>query len=106
VLVANVTLGADRRWSALGGRSIYAHAKSAGYLCEARLRAELTRELGFKWTSVRNLIVDVVGVPTTMLRAFSRRRAEIEAELKRRGTSRLMRRRSRRWKLGGARTTA
>ena len=46
VLVANLTLGADGRWSALDGRRIYAHAKTAGYLYEARLRAELTRELG------------------------------------------------------------
>jgi conjugative relaxase-like TrwC/TraI family protein len=29
VLVANVTLGADGRWSALDGRRIYAHAKTA-----------------------------------------------------------------------------
>ena len=46
VLVANLTLGADGRWSALDGRGIYAHAKTAGYVYEARLRAELTRELG------------------------------------------------------------
>jgi conjugative relaxase-like TrwC/TraI family protein len=87
VLVANVTLGADGRWSAVDGRGFYAHAKTAGYLYEARLRAELTRELGFEWTPVRNGIADVAGVPPTVLRAFSRRRAEIEAELKRRGTS-------------------
>jgi conjugative relaxase-like TrwC/TraI family protein len=30
VLVANVTLGADGRWSSLDGRRIYAHAKTAG----------------------------------------------------------------------------
>ena len=39
VLVANLVLGADGRWSALDGRRIYAHAKTAGYLYEARLRA-------------------------------------------------------------------
>src|SRR5919199_2297305 len=87
VLVANLTLGADRRSSALDGRRIYAHAKTAGYLYEARLRAELTRELGFDWTPVRNGIADVVGVPPTVLRAFSRRRAQIEAELERHGQS-------------------
>jgi conjugative relaxase-like TrwC/TraI family protein len=86
VLVANVTLGADGRWSALDGRRIYAHAKTAGYIYEARLRAELTREVGFEWTAVRNGIADVAGVPPAVLRAFSRRRVEIEAELARRGT--------------------
>ncbi len=86
VLVANVTLGADGRWSALDGRQIYAHAKTAGYLYEARLRAELTRELGVEWTPVRNGIADVAGVPPAVLRAFSRRRVEIEAEMDRRGT--------------------
>ncbi|MBA2513637.1 MAG: relaxase domain-containing protein, partial [Solirubrobacterales bacterium] len=58
VLVANVTLGADGRWSTLDGRRIYAHAKTAGYLYEARLRSLLTRELGVEWTPVRNGIAD------------------------------------------------
>ena len=39
VLVANLTLGADGRWSTLDARRIYAHAKTAGYLYEARLRS-------------------------------------------------------------------
>src|SRR5829696_6463939 len=38
VLVANLTLGADGQWSTLDGRRIYAHAKTAGYLYEARRR--------------------------------------------------------------------
>ena len=86
VLVANVTLGADGRWSALDGRRLYAHGKTAGYLYEARLRAELTRRLCVEWTPVRNGIADIVGVPSGVLRAFSRRRAQIEDELERRGT--------------------
>ena len=87
VLVANLTLGADGQWSTLDGRRIYAHAKTAGFLYEARLRALLTRELGVEWTPVRNGLADVAGVPRSVLRAFSRRRAEIEAELERRGAS-------------------
>ena len=87
VLVANLTLGSDGQWSTLDGRRIYAHAKTAGYLYEARLRSLLTRELGLGWTPVRNGIADIDGVPPTVLRAFSRRRAEIEAELERRGAS-------------------
>jgi conjugative relaxase-like TrwC/TraI family protein len=87
VLVANLTLGADGQWSTLDGRRVYAHAKTAGYLYEARLRALLARELGVEWGPVRNGIADIDGVAPTVLRAFSRRRADIEAELERRGTN-------------------
>ena len=86
VLVANLTLGADGRWSTLDARRIYAHAKTAGYLYEARLR-RLTRELGSSGTPVRNGIAEIAGVAPPVLRAFSRRRADIEAELERRGAS-------------------
>ncbi len=87
VLIANLVKGADGRWSALDGRAIFQHAKTAGYLYEARLRAELTERLGVAWTPVRNGIADIEGVPKEVLRAFSRRRAEIEEELLRRGES-------------------
>src|SRR3954468_19024957 len=87
VLVANLVLGADGRWSTLDGRRIYAHAKTAGYLYEARLRSILTRELGIAWGTVRNGIADVDCMPAAVLRAFSRRRADIEAELERRGAT-------------------
>src|SRR4051812_22708765 len=87
VLVANLVLGADGRWGTLDGRRIYAHAKTAGYLHELRLRALLTRELGFEWGPVRNGIADVVDVAPAVRRAFSRRRAEIEAEMARRGVT-------------------
>jgi conjugative relaxase-like TrwC/TraI family protein len=81
VLVANLTFGADGRWATLDGRFVYAQAKTAGYLYEAHLRAELTRELGVEWGLVRNGIADVRGVPGAVLRMFSKRRAEIEARL-------------------------
>jgi len=87
VLVANLIEGVDGRWSALDGRRIYAHAKTASYLYEARLRAELTERLGVEWTPVRNGLAEIVGVPRPVLRAFSQRRAEIEAELARVGES-------------------
>ena len=51
------------------------------------LRAELTRTLGLEWLPVRNGIAELVGVPKPVLRAFSRRRAEIQAALAERGTS-------------------
>ncbi len=81
VLVANVTLGADGRWSTLDGRFVYAQAKTAGYLYEAQLRAELTATLGVEWGPVHNGIADVRGIPGGVLRTFSKRRAEVEARL-------------------------
>src|SRR5204863_1697862 len=54
VLVANMTRGPDERWTALDARHLYAHAKTAGYLYQAKLRAELVRSLGVEWTPVRN----------------------------------------------------
>jgi hypothetical protein len=87
VLVANLVEGEDGRWSALDGRLLYAHAKTASYLYEARLRAELTARLGVEWTPVRKGLADIRGVSPVAIRAFSRRRAVIEAELERRGES-------------------
>ena len=87
VLVANVTRGTDGRWATLDARHVYLHAKTAGYLYEAHLRAELTRRLGVAWKPVRHGIADLEGIPDAVLRAFSTRRIEIEAEMTARGVS-------------------
>ena len=86
VLVANLGRGPDGRWSALDARRIYAHARAASFIYQAVLRGELTRELGVEWTAVRDGIAEIDGVPPEVLRAFSRRRAQIEAALIERGT--------------------
>ena len=87
VVVANATRSDDGRWGALDARHLYLHAKTAGYLYEAHLRAELSVELGVEWTPVVNGIADIVGIPSTVLDRFSTRRHEIEAELAERGES-------------------
>ena len=87
VVVANATRSDDGRWGALDARHLYLHAKTAGYLYEAHLRAELTVRLGVEWTPVVNGIADIVGIPATVLDRFSTRRHEIEAELAERGES-------------------
>lgn len=69
------------------GRRLYTHARSASFIYQAVLRSELTRTLGVDWTPVRKGIAEVVGIPRPVLRAFSRRRAEIDAALAQRGTS-------------------
>ena len=86
VLVANLVRGEDGRWSALDGRLVYAHARTAGFLYQAELRAELTRTLGLAWTPVSKGSAEVRGVSDRVIRAFSRRRAEIEAAMELHGS--------------------
>ncbi len=86
VVVANAVRAADGRWSALDGRLIYAHARTAGFLYQAQLREELTRTLGLQWTPITKGSAEVRGVPSRVIRAFSRRRAEIEAAMELHGS--------------------
>jgi len=85
VLVANLTRGPDGRWTALDGRALYAHARTAGYLYQAVLRHELTRQLGVAWDRVHNGVADLAGIPRSVLVAFSRRRQQITRRLAERG---------------------
>ncbi len=85
VVLANLACGSDGRWTALDGRPIYAHGRAASFLYQAVLRGELTRALGVEWTPVRKGIAEIAGVPERVMRAFSRRRAQIEAALDERG---------------------
>lgn len=88
VLVANVGRAVDDgEWRTLDARRLYVHAKTAGYLYQAHLRAELTRRLGVTWGPVRNGYADLRDVTADVIRAFSRRRVEIEARLEQRGSS-------------------
>lgn len=79
VLVANIVRGDDGKWGALDARQLYTQAKTAGYLYQAHLRAELTRRLGLEWGTIRNGAADIEGVSREVVRAFSKRRTEIEA---------------------------
>ncbi len=85
VVVANLTK-AEGRYSTLDGRLLYAHAKTAGYLYQATLRAELSERLGLEWGPVRNGTADLVAVPREVIDHFSSRRAEVVEELERQGT--------------------
>ena len=88
VVVANLVRTADDgAWRTLDARGLYVHAKTAGYLYQAHLRDELTRRLGVEWEPVRNGCADLAGVPTTVIEAFSQRRAEILTHLLARGES-------------------
>jgi conjugative relaxase-like TrwC/TraI family protein len=82
VLVANLAYTADDgQWRSLDGRQLYVHAKTAGYLHQAQLRAELTERLGVRFGPVTNGYADLHGVPREVIEAFSRRRAQILTSL-------------------------
>jgi Ti-type conjugative transfer relaxase TraA len=87
VVVANATQAEDGRWTALDGRELYRHAKTAGYLYQAALRAELSRELGLRWQPVVHGSADVEGVARRVVEHFSQRRAEILELMAARGES-------------------
>jgi conjugative relaxase-like TrwC/TraI family protein len=85
VVLANAAQGPDGRWTALDGRLLYRHAKTAGYLYQASLRAELSERLGLRWHAVERGTADVIGVPRTVIEHFSQRRAEILEHMAQRG---------------------
>ena len=85
VVVANATQGPDGRWTALDGRELYRHAKTAGYLYQAVLRAELTERLGVEWDEVENGTADLRGVSRRVVEHFSERRREIVEHMRARG---------------------
>jgi conjugative relaxase-like TrwC/TraI family protein len=88
VLVANLARTHDDGvWRTLDSRKLFAHAKTAGVLCQAHLRHELTRRLGVAWQPVVNGVADIDGVDRRLIETFSRRRAQI-IELMRRGANR------------------
>ena len=85
VVVGNVTQGADERWTALDGRLLYRHAKAAGFLYQAALRAQVRQRLGLEWEAPANGVADLAAVPRDVIEHFSQRRAEIVEHMARRG---------------------
>jgi conjugative relaxase-like TrwC/TraI family protein len=92
VVTANMTRAeADGKWLSLANPKsqspLLAEAKAAGYVFQAVLREELTREIGATWKPVTNGYADLDWVADAVLEYFSRRRAEIVAEMAERGTT-------------------
>lgn len=81
LLVFNRAQGADGLWRGIYGRRLFAWAKTAGFVYQAALRAELTERLGVEWNAPVNGLAEIRGIPEAVLEAFSTRRAEIEAAL-------------------------
>jgi conjugative relaxase-like TrwC/TraI family protein len=78
VVTANLTRTAEGRWQAIDGRPLFQHARSAGFLYQAHLRQALSAALGVRWSGVCNGWAEIEGVPRAVVRAFSKRRDEIE----------------------------
>jgi conjugative relaxase-like TrwC/TraI family protein len=87
LVVANLAPDASGRWSALDARPLYAHASAAGALYRAQLRHEISRRLSVAWRARLDGFADLIGITAAALRGFSRRSAEIAAELDRTGWS-------------------
>ena len=87
LVIANRVRGPDGRWSAPDMRLVYAHAKTAGTIADAVMRAELTRSLGVEWGPVAKGIAELAAVPAEVREHFSARHAEIMEEAAVRGLS-------------------
>jgi conjugative relaxase-like TrwC/TraI family protein len=79
VVIGNKVRGEDGVWRTLDGRLLYRHQLAAGYLHEAVLRKGLTERLGVAWQPVRNGMADIQGFTRPQIKAFSRRREQLEA---------------------------
>jgi conjugative relaxase-like TrwC/TraI family protein len=78
VVTANIAQGPDGRWTGLWGTPLYKHAKAAGTLYQAHLRAEVRERLGLEWGPVRKGAADLVAIDEAVLKHFSQRRHAME----------------------------
>jgi conjugative relaxase-like TrwC/TraI family protein len=81
---ANRVQGPDGRWTALDGRDVYRHRRAADAIYRAALQRELTRSLGVEWTQAdRHGNRELRGIHKELLRAFSKRAEQVNAEVER-----------------------
>lgn len=85
VLVPNRAWGPDGGWSALALGGLFPHLAAAQALYQADLRWRLSQQLGLRAVRVGRGLAGIEGVPPTVVAAFSRRRAQVEAALEQRG---------------------
>ncbi len=79
VVAANlVRTPSDGQWRSLHATVIYRHARTAGVLYQAHLRAEVRDRLGVTWGPVVKGAGELDGIPNAVLREFSQRRIQIE----------------------------
>src|SRR6266540_1403402 len=84
VIVANRVQGPDGRWTALDGRDLWDHRLAADAIYRGAYQRALSRSLGVAWTDAdRWGNREVAGVPSELLRAFSKRADAIDLEVER-----------------------
>ncbi len=85
VLVANLARGPDGRWTALDATGLYRSKRAAGVMFQALMRQELSARLGVIWRPGRKDSGEIAGIPPDVLPLFSKRSAQIEDDLVKRG---------------------
>jgi conjugative relaxase-like TrwC/TraI family protein len=84
LVVANRVQGPDGRWTALDGRDLYRHRLAADAIYRATYQRELVRTLGVEWTPADNHgNRELERMPEALVRSFSKRTDQIDAELER-----------------------
>jgi conjugative relaxase-like TrwC/TraI family protein len=84
LVVANRVQGPDGRWTALDGRDLYRHRLAADAIYRATYQRELSRTLGVEWTPADTYgNRELQGIPEALVRSFSKRTSQIDAELDR-----------------------
>jgi conjugative relaxase-like TrwC/TraI family protein len=84
LVVANRVQGPDGRWTALDGRDLYRHRLAADAIYRTTYQHELSRSLGVEWTAADSHgNRELRGMPAALVRGFSKRTGQIDAELDR-----------------------
>jgi conjugative relaxase-like TrwC/TraI family protein len=84
LVIANRVQGSDGRWTALDGRDLYRHRLAADAIYRATYQRELVRTLGVEWTPADSHgNRELQGMSTDLVRSFSKRTGQIDAELDR-----------------------
>jgi conjugative relaxase-like TrwC/TraI family protein len=84
LVIANRVQGPDGRWTALDGRDLYRHRLAADAIYRATYQRELVRSLGVEWTAAdAHGNRELRGMPEALVRSFSKRTGQIDAELDR-----------------------
>jgi conjugative relaxase-like TrwC/TraI family protein len=86
LVIANRVQGPDGRWTAVDGRDLYQHRLAADAIYRATYQRELFRALGVEWTAADGHgNRELQGMPEALVRSFSKRTGQIDAELDRLG---------------------
>jgi conjugative relaxase-like TrwC/TraI family protein len=86
LVVVNRVQGPDGRWTALDGRDLYRHRLAADAIYRTTYQRTLSRTLGVEWTAAdQHGNRELRGMPEALVRSFSKRTGQINAELDRLG---------------------